>query len=198
MNMAKRDSTEKSRNSLAGKLLIAMPSINDPRFEKAVIFMCAHDEKGAMGLMVNSNLSDIAFDKVIEQTGLKSDISVDIDKIKVMNGGPVEVSRGFLLHSGEFEQKETIHISREYGVTGTVEALEDVVSGNGPERMLFVLGHAGWGAGQLDREMQQNSWLVVDATPEIVFAAPIERKWELALAALGIDPMMLSGQAGNA
>ncbi len=183
---------------LTGKLLLAMPSIADQRFERAVIFMCAHDEKGAMGFMVNNTMPDIEFNTVIEQTGLQSDIKVDLSTITVMNGGPVEESRGFLLHSTDFEQKDTIQINRSYGVTGTLDALKSIIDGRGPEQMIFVLGHAGWSAGQLDQELQTNSWLVADPTPELIFDTPIENKWAAALGLLGIDPAMLSAEAGRA
>lgn len=183
---------------LTGKLLLAMPSIEDTRFARAVIFMCAHDDKGAMGFMVNHTMPDVGFDKIIEQTGLHSDIEIDVSQITVMNGGPVEESRGFLLHSTDFEEKDTIRIDRDYGVTGTIDALRSIVSGKGPDQMLFVLGHAGWSAGQLDKELQENSWLVVDPTPELIFDTPIENKWAAALRLLGIDPAMLSPTAGRA
>ena len=186
------------KGSLAGKLLLAMPSIADDRFERAVIFMCAHDDKGAMGLRVNHMMSEIGFDKVIAQTGIKSDIAIDLDDVDVLDGGPVEGARGFLLHSGEFRQKDTILVSDDYGVSGTVDALRNVVEGNGPGQMLFVLGHSGWSAGQLDRELQQNTWLVADATPDLIFNTPNDKKWEAALASMGIDVGMLSATSGNA
>ena len=192
------DKTHDKESSLAGKLLLAMPSITDTRFEKAVIFMCAHDDKGAMGLRVNSTMPEVGFEKIIAQTGIKSDIAIDLSQIDVMDGGPVEGARGFLLHSGDFRQKETILVSPQYAVSGTVDALKKVVEGKGPGQMLFVLGRAGWSAGQLDKELQQNTWLVVDASPELVFNTPNDKKWEAALAAMGIDPGMLSSVAGHA
>lgn len=183
---------------LTGKLLLATPAIADPRFERAVIFMCTHDEQGAMGFMVNHTMPEINFDRIIEQTGLTSDIEVDISKINVLSGGPVEESRGFLLHSKDFKQKDTIQIDHNYSVTGTVDALKDLIQGKGPDQMLFVLGHAGWSAGQLDREIQDNSWLVVDPTPELIFDTAVGDKWTGALKLLGIDPAMLSTAAGRA
>lgn len=189
---------QKKQATLAGKLLLAMPSMTDSRFERAVIFMCAHDDKGAMGLRVNNTMPEVGFDKIIAQTGIKSEIAIDLDNIDVLDGGPVEGARGFLLHSGEFQQKDTIRVSDEYAVSGTIDALKHVVEGKGPGQMLFVLGHAGWSAGQLDRELQQNAWMIVDATPELVFETPTDKKWEAAMASLGINPAMLSATAGHA
>jgi putative transcriptional regulator len=192
------DQEEKKDNTLAGKLLLAMPTIGDPRFNRAVIFMCAHDESGAMGLMVNHELIDVGFDKIIEQTGIEDEIRVDLSKINVMNGGPVENSRGLLLHTGDFHQKDTVNVSEKYGVSGTIDALRDVLTGNGPDKMIFALGHAGWTAGQLDQELQQNTWLVAEASEELLFDTPNDQKWEKALKSLGIEPAMLSMDMGRA
>lgn len=195
---SKAKSKMKMSNSLAGKLLIAMPSIGDPRFQKAVIFMCAHDDKGAMGFMVNHSMPEVTFEKIIDQTGIKSDIIVDVPPIEVLHGGPVEKTRGFLLHSTDFNMKDTVEIDQNYAITGTLNALEDIIGGRGPKDMLFVLGHAGWEAGQLDRELQQNAWIVAEASPDLVFQAALDDKWTLALRSLGIDPGMLSGTMGTA
>jgi putative transcriptional regulator len=183
---------------MTGKLLLAAPAISDPRFERAVIFICAHDEQGAMGFMVNHSMPEVRFDQIIEQTGLSSEIEIDLNRIKVMSGGPVEESRGFLLHTTDFLQKDTVRISRDYGVTGTLDALRDLLKGKGPKDMLFVLGHAGWSAGQLEQELQGNSWLVTDPTPDLIFKTPTEKKWNTALSSMGIDLAMLSGISGNA
>jgi len=190
--------TNTKSSTLAGKLLIAMPSMTDQRFEKAVIFMCAHDGQGAMGLRVDDQMNDVHFEKIIDQTGIKSDIAIDLDAVNVLNGGPVESGRGFLLHSGDFQQKDTIRITRDYGVSGTVDALREVVSGKGPGKMLFVMGHAGWTAGQLDRELQENVWLIANTTPEILFEVPYEDRWSFALKTMGIDPAMISSAVGHA
>lgn len=182
---------------LAGKVLLAMPSMSDPRFHKAVIFMCAHDENGAMGLVVNNTLAGLNFENLLEQVGLNADIKPSTD-LQVMSGGPVESARGFLLHSSEFFQTDTIRIDDSFSVTGTVDALKEVAAGNGPEQLLFILGYAGWGAGQLDQEIQQNSWLVTDPDPSIIFSEDHDQKWTRAVGQLGFDPAMLSGEAGRA
>ncbi|MCB1592100.1 MAG: YqgE/AlgH family protein [Alphaproteobacteria bacterium] len=201
MGQARDEGTVKS-GYLTGKLLLAMPSMGDPRFERAVVFMCSHDEHGAMGLVVNHTLPGIAFHELVKQLDLRSDIVVDLKALRmpVMNGGPVESARGFLLHSPDFNREETVVISgdHEYGVTGTVEAVQDIVCGKGPDNLLFILGYAGWSAGQLDWEIQQNAWLVADADPSIIFDPDNDAKWGKAVGQLGFDPGMLSGTAGNA
>ncbi|MBL4804693.1 MAG: YqgE/AlgH family protein [Alphaproteobacteria bacterium] len=179
---------------LSGKLLLAMPGIGDPRFQHSVIFLCVHDEQGAMGLVINYEVPDVNFGQIIENLGLNSDIEVNVEALQmpVMSGGPVESSRGFLLHSAEFTNKDTIRISPDFSLTGTTEALQEVVNGNGPDNALFILGYAGWGAGQLEVELQQNAWLVLDPDPEIVFNDDVKAKWNMALTKMGLDPALLS------
>lgn len=185
---------------LTGKLLLAMPSIGDPRFHRSVIFMTAHDEQGAMGMIVNFPLPELEFKSLLDQLGLVSDITINLDELNmpVLSGGPVEGSRGFLLHSNDFEQDDTVHIGQDYGVTGTTDALKDVVQGKGPDNALFILGYAGWTPGQLETELQQNSWLVSDPDPSLIFHGNPEEKWSMAIDKLGFDPGMLSGDIGRA
>ena len=115
-----------------------------------------------------------------------------------MNGGPVEGTRGFLPHSSDFMKKDTIRVAQDYGVTGTMDALGEILEGHGPDHLLFVLGHAGWSAGQLDQELLQNAWLTAEATPELIFDTPPAQQWHRAMAQIGIDPVMLSSTAGRA
>ncbi|MDH5722152.1 MAG: YqgE/AlgH family protein [Alphaproteobacteria bacterium] len=185
---------------LKGKLLIAMPNMGDTRFERAVIFMCDHDENGAMGLIVNQTIPQIEFSELVSQLKIESDITLNMPEVDmiVMNGGPVEAARGFLLHSSEFSKKDTVKFEPDYGVTGTVEALKDVVTGQGPEKKLFMLGYAGWGAGQLEAELQHNSWLVVEPDPAIIFHNDNNEKWTMAIGKLGFEPGMLSTLTGCA
>ncbi|MGH1456423.1 MAG: YqgE/AlgH family protein [Alphaproteobacteria bacterium] len=187
-------------NYFAGKLLLAMPNMGDPRFNRAVIFLCAHDENGAMGLVINHEMPNVAFTDLVPQLKIGSDITVNFDDIKlpVMCGGPVESARGFLLHSTDFKREETMSIDKSYGVTGTLDALKDVAMGAGPEELMFILGYAGWDAGQLDEEIQQNAWLVVDSDHELVFGGDADDKWTRSIAKLGFDPVMLSSAAGSA
>ena len=185
---------------LTGKLLLAMPSIGDPRFHRSVIFIAAHDEHGAMGLVVNFLAPDIKFAQLLDQLGLSSDIEVDTDALKmpVINGGPIETSRGFLLHSSEFNQNDTIRIGHDFSITGTTDALKDVIHGNGPENALFILGYAGWTPGQLESELQQNAWLVSEPDSALIFHDKCEDKWNMAMDKMGLDPAMLSGEIGRA
>lgn len=187
-------------HSLAGKLLLAMPGLGDPRFYRAVIFMCAHDEKGAMGLVINHTLPGIEFRSLLEQLKISSDIKVDLAglDVPVMCGGPVEAARGFILHSSDFNQKDTVAVGDFYGITGTIEALKIIAGGGGPDNLLFLLGYAGWGPGQLDQEIQDNSWLVAEPDPAIIFHAEPDEKWTMAVQKLGFDPGMLSSEAGRA
>jgi putative transcriptional regulator len=185
---------------LTGKLLLAMPGMGDPRFDRAVILVCSHDETGAMGLVVNHTMPGIVFDELIEQLKIETELNFDFSDmdLPVMNGGPVEMARGFILHSADFNREETVPIDADFSVTGTVEALKDVAAGQGPDHMLLILGYAGWTAGQLDQEMQKNAWLVVDPLPGIIFHEHPEEKWQMAVRHLGIDPGMLNANAGRA
>jgi putative transcriptional regulator len=191
---------ENNNPYMAGKLLLAMPSMGDFRFEKSVIYICAHDDQGAMGLVINNPLPDLDFQELLDQLKVTSDIKIDIEalNVPVMNGGPVEGARGFLLHSSDFSGEDTIQVDSKIHVTGTLDALKEVAKGNGPKERLFILGYAGWTAGQLDQELQQNSWLIVDADPDLVFHEDQNEKWLMALKKLGIDPSMLSATGGRA
>jgi putative transcriptional regulator len=197
--MSKEVEKEKSRY-LTGRLLLAMPGMGDPRFHKAVIFMCAHDENGAMGLVINHTMPGIDLGQLLAQLNIEIDEAAEkrSSGVPVMAGGPVESARGFVLHSSDFQQNDTIRIDDHLSVTGTVDALKAIAGGDGPQRMLFILGYSGWGAGQLDRELQDNAWLVTDADPEIVLGIKPDQKWDRAVAKLGVDPAMLSGAAGHA
>jgi putative transcriptional regulator len=194
------DQKEKEKSAyLTGQLLLAMPSLGDFRFHKAVIFICAHDENGAMGLVINHTLPGIEMSDLLEQLNidLKNQNSSN-DKIPVMKGGPVESSRGFILHTNDFQQDDTIKVNNKYSVTGTIDALKAVNEGNGPKEMRFILGYSGWSPGQLDEEIQQNAWLIADADYDVLFETNPEEAWEKAINRLGIDPTQLSNEAGRA
>ncbi|MCB9988136.1 MAG: YqgE/AlgH family protein [Rhodospirillales bacterium] len=182
-------------NSLTGKLLMAMPGIGDPRFDKAVIYICAHDQNGAMGLVINNTLEGMTLDILLKQFDIQLEDEADIP---VLEGGPVETARGFILHSPDFNLDDTVKVDERLSVTGTIDALRAVAKGDGPQKMLFILGYAGWGAGQLDQEIQQNAWLTADADCDLIFLTSPEEKWEAAVSMLGIDPAMLSHEAGRA
>lgn len=184
----------------AGKLLLAMPNMGDPRFHKAAILVCAHDEKGAMGIVVNHTLPGLEFGKLLEDLEIKSDIRVPktLSKLPVMCGGPVEIARGFLLHSNDFKQKGTIEIDNNINVTGTIDAIEAIADGEVPQNILFALGYAGWGAGQLENEIKDNAWMVADASEQLIFNTESNNLWNNAMIGIGINPNLLSDQCGNA
>ena len=181
---------------LAGQLLIAMPGMRDPRFEKAVIFMCAHNSDGAMGLVVNRALESLTFPDMLEQLGI--DPLDTSDRINVHFGGPVESGRGFVLHSRDYLQEATMVVDDDVALTATVDILKVIAEGDGPRRSLLALGYSGWGPGQLDSEIMSNGWLHVAADSELVFGDNLEGKWEQAMGKIGVDPRMLSDDAGHA
>lgn len=183
--------------SLSGKLLIAMPGMGDTRFDHSVIYLCAHSSEGAMGIIVNKPSYDVKFDTLIDQLGIAPGDRGD--DINVHFGGPVEHARGFVLHSNDYDGGEaTLLVDQNFGMTATVNILEDLCTGNGPQSALLALGYAGWGPGQLENEILANGWLTSDAHPEVVFEADNTEKWEAALAKLGVSPLMLSSVCGNA
>lgn len=192
--------TKDTGNFINGKLLLAMPGMGDPRFEKAVIYVCAHDENGAMGVVINKAMTDLNMGEMFEQLEIPVGKADDHDfrAMPVLTGGPVENTRGFILHSNDFEHEETIKVDDEFYVTGTVEALKAIASGQGPKDHLFVLGYAGWSPGQLEEELQGNVWLVLDPDADVLFKTAANDKWRTAISRLGIDPLMLSDSAGHA
>lgn len=192
--------TDKDKSYLAGQLLVAMPSVGDPRFHKAVIFMCAHDAKGGMGIVINSPVPGMSFRKLLEHFEIVPGENADKMAMNtpVMAGGPVETTRGFLLHSREFITNDTIRVNREFSVSGTLASLKACAAGQGPKKIRFALGYAGWEARQLEQEIQDNAWLIVPATEEIVFNTEPEMMWDRAMAQIGIDPAMLSTVSGHA
>ncbi len=153
-----------------------------------------------MGLVINQKNPDIEFSELVGQLKFESDIKINFDELNlpVMCGGPAESARGFMLHSNDFIRDETMKVDDIYGVTGTVEALKEVALGAGPKDIIFALGYAGWTSGQLEEEIQQSAWLVVDPDHELVFAGDHEDKWIRAINKLGIDPAMLSSLSGSA
>ena len=181
---------------LPGQLLIAMPSMTDPRFEKSVIYMCAHNADGAMGLVINRAIDSLTFPELLEQ--LEIDSGSGGDQIRVLFGGPVEQARGFVLHSPDYLQDASLVVDDNVVLTATIDILRAIANGTGPNNCLLALGYAGWGAGQLDSEIKSNGWLSVDADEELVFGCNLDEKWERAMTKIGIDPRMLSDAAGHA
>jgi len=191
--MEYRDDIE---NSLSGQLLVAMPGVRDPRFEKSVIYMCAHSPEGAMGLVVNKPFEAITFPDLLEQLGIEP--FAGPNSIVVHFGGPVEQARGFVLHSSDYIREATLVVDEDVALTATLDILRAIADGFGPSRCLLALGYAGWGPGQLDDEIMHNGWLNVAADDELIFGEDLGVKWEGAFRKVGIDPAMLSDAAGHA
>ena len=188
--------SDDSGDYLTGQLLIAMPNMRDPRFTRTVIYVCAHNADGAMGLVVNRLVGSVTFPDLLDQLGI--DTEAITEEIRVHFGGPVESGRGFVLHSGEYHHASTLQVAEQMALTATVDILQDIAKDAGPRRSLLALGYAGWGPGQLDAEIQSNGWLNVSADEELVFDEDLDGKWERAINKLGVDPALLSGDAGHA
>jgi putative transcriptional regulator len=183
-------------SSLAGQLLVAMPQMADPRFARSVVYLCAHSADGAMGLVVNRLIDSLTFQNLLEQIGVEQAIAGD--DMPIHFGGPVESSRGFVLHTADYVQDSTLVIEEDIALTATIDVLKAIARGEGPERRVLALGYAGWGAGQLDAEIQANGWLLVPADLDLVFGDDTESKWQRAIASIGIDLSLLSSEAGHA
>ena len=190
------DETDSTSGYMTGQLLVAMPAMQDPRFERSVIYMCIHNADGAMGLIVNRSLESINFRDLLSQ--LELNITDPASEIAVQYGGPVETGRGFVLHTLEYEQTGTIVVEDKVGLTASIEVLRDIAIDQGPRRAILALGYAGWGPGQLDNEIQQNAWLNVPADDALIFDEQIESRWERAIAKIGVDVSLLSGDHGHA
>ncbi|KAA2314591.1 YqgE/AlgH family protein [Pseudooceanicola sediminis] len=182
---------------LTGNILIATPGLSDDRFSNSVIVVCAHSQDGAMGLMVNKPTDQVAAADLFDQLSITR--STRMPQLTVYAGGPVELERGFVLHSPEYKSSiSTLAVTDTLAMTATLDILEDIAEGRGPRQSLLALGYCGWGAGQLEREIAENGWLTGEATSDLVFSQPDPRKWELALAAQGIHPLTLSTAYGRA
>lgn len=189
--------SDASALDLTGKILIAMPGMSDPRFEHSIVFMCAHSGEGAMGLIINKPAPEVALRDVLDQLDITPDD--EIARQPVHFGGPVEMARGFVLHSEDYTSRlQTLSVGDAFGMSATVDILEDIATGQGPREALVMLGYSGWGPGQLEGEISQNGWLTCEATPELVFGTQDCEKWQVALAQLGVDPLGLSATAGRA
>ena len=193
-----QDAVESRAGYLTGQLLIAMPAMRDPRFTRTVIYVCAHNEEGAMGIVVNRLIGSISFQDLMEQLELDTDRIPEARMPSIHFGGPVETGRGFVLHTTDYLVPDSMQLSESLALTATVDILRDISEGAGPDRRLLALGYAGWGPGQLDDELQDNAWLSVDSDPEILFDKVLDDKWDRALAKIGISPSLLSTEAGHA
>lgn len=182
---------------LAGKLVVAMPAMGDPRFQRSVILICAHSDEGAMGLIVNKPVPDLSFSDLLAQLDIPR--APQGRDIRVHFGGPVERGRGFVLHSSDYTGgPATTQVRGGYHMTATLDVLEALARGHGPERALLALGYAGWGPGQLEAEIARNDWLTSDPAADLIFSTPDSGKWTGALRRMGIDPISLSPTSGRA
>lgn len=197
----------KGSSYLNGQLLIAMPSMTDPRFARSVIYMCAHSEDGAMGLIINQTAKNISFTDLLDRLEIYPDDTDDeedfddLPDVPIHVGGPVETGRGFVLHTADYFVKDTtLKIQNGICLTATLEILKAIASGYGPDQAILALGYAGWSPGQLESEIQANGWLNCPATADVVFAdgRAESDKYALALATMGIDPSHLVADAGHA
>ncbi|MCH8239122.1 MAG: YqgE/AlgH family protein [Proteobacteria bacterium] len=205
--MSKTRSKDESENSdlfLDGQMLIAMPAMADPRFARSVIYLCAHSAEGAMGIIINQRAPYIDFTELLEQlniTGEGEAINLPSSRtnIAVHVGGPVEATRGFVLHSSDYHADDsTLPIDERVSLTATVDILRAIASGAGPDKALLALGYAGWAPGQLEHEFQSNGWLHCPADPELLFDRNVDKKYLRAFRKIGIDPARLVNDSGHA
>jgi putative transcriptional regulator len=205
MQAARKTSSKGSaRGYLDGQMLIAMPAMRDERFARSVIYVCAHSSEGAMGIVVNQPAANVNFSDLLVQLDIvpASDLiqlPPRAGLVKVLKGGPVETGRGFVLHSSDFFiENSTLPIDDGICLTATLDILKAIARGKGPQSAVLALGYAGWAAGQLENEIQENGWLHCPADPDLIFGADIEGKYGRALRKIGIDPGMLSSESGHA
>ena len=184
---------------LSGKLLLAMPGMADPRFERAVIAVCVHDENGAVGVGVGHKRAGISFRGLLKQLDIDPGEAPDC---AVHHGGPVEPGRGFVLHSADWGGQDTLHVTNQSGelcaMTGTIDVLKAIAEGRGPSRYIVALGYAGWGEGQLDEEMTRHGWFAAGGDQKLLFDIPTDERWAAAFKAEGIDPRLLTSETGVA
>lgn len=180
---------------LTGRLLLAMPGMADPRFERAVIAIALHDENGAVGIGIGHKRAGVRFRSLLQQ--LEVDPG-DAPDCAVHHGGPVEPGRGFVLHSEDWGGQDTVRIPGLGAMTGTIDVLKAIAAGKGPGRWLIALGYAGWGAGQLDEEMTRHGWFAARGDPALLFETPADERWEKAFRQEGIDPRFLAAETGAA
>lgn len=193
-----------ARGYLDGQMLIAMPTMRDERFAHSVIYLCAHSTEGAMGIIVNQPAANINFPDLLVQLDIIPETDLiqlppRAGSVKVLKGGPVETGRGFVLHTSDFFiEDSTLPIDEGVCLTATLDILKAIARGSGPRNAILALGYAGWAAGQLESEIQENGWLHCPADPDLIFGTDIDTKYQRALRKIGINPAMLSSEAGHA
>ena len=180
---------------LTGQIIVSMPFLQDERFYKTVIYICAHSSEGSMGIIINKKIDYDLFPNLLEQLGIDKPIS---NKLFLRYGGPVESGRGFVLHSDDIVGKETLNINKGVALTSTSEFFEDLIRGNGPKNSILALGYAGWQSGQLENEIIQNSWMSLPVETNFLFDDALSKKWDEAYKLLGVNPINLSSDFGRA
>ncbi len=180
---------------LTGHLLVAMPHMEDPRFARSVVFLCAHSADGAMGIVVNKVMDNISFSELLQQ--LKIETGEEAEQA-VHYGGPVESGQGFILHSADYQHDSSLVIDGRYALTTSIDILRAMVEGRGPKRSVFALGYAGWAPGQLDAELQANGWLHLPADDDAIFTLDPDAKWQYCMRRIGVDSGRLTTESGHA
>jgi len=180
---------------LTGQFLLAMPGMGDPRFEHAVIAMCAHDAKGAIGVGLGATVNGLTFHDLLDQFEIAHGAAADAP---VHFGGPVEPRRGFVLHSADWGGQDTIDVAGRWSLSSTLDVLRVIADGSGPSRWVIALGYAGWGEGQLDGELRRPGWFNVAGDDGLLFDTPTDQRWSRGFAGAGIDPRLLVAGAGSA
>jgi len=189
---------------LEGQFLIAMPALREGPFARSVVYLCAHRDDGAMGLIINHRADEIDFGELLRQLGVVPDgqgirLPPKAEAVRVLRGGPVETGRGFVLHSADYDVSDsTVKIADDVCLTATIDILRAIAAGAGPAQAVLALGYAGWSSGQLESEILANGWLTCPADPDLIFAPDDDNKYDRALAKLGVDLGMLSSDAGHA
>lgn len=179
----------------SGQFLLATPGMADPRFARSIIAICSHDEHGALGINIGESSADISFHGILEQFDIAPEALKDRN---VFVGGPVEMQRGFILHSLDFNLSDTLQVGDRWGLSSSVDILGAIAKDRGPKKWIAALGYSGWGAGQLEYELTQNGWSITQGEPEWLYETSAKDKWQMAWESQGIDPNMLSGQFGSA
>ncbi|HEY9579132.1 MAG TPA: YqgE/AlgH family protein [Rhizorhapis sp.] len=179
----------------SGNLLLAMPGIGDPNFEKSVIALCAHDENGAMGINIGQEIPGLSLRELLTQFDLSGDKRPDVP---ILRGGPVEPQRGFVLHTLDWGGQDILHVGNQWGLSGSLDVLRAISEGGGPSRYVIALGYAGWGQGQLEEEMTRHGWFVAPVSDQLLFGTSAQDRWSAAWSANGIDSSLLASQSGHA
>jgi putative transcriptional regulator len=182
--------------NLTGQIIVSMPSLEDERFYKTVIYICAHSSEGSMGIIINKKIDYDLYPDLLQQLGI--DKPLNNKKLFIRYGGPVESGRGFVLHSDDMVRKETLNIDKGVALTSTAEFFDDLSKGKGPKNCILALGYAGWQPGQLEHEIMRNSWMSLSVDNSFLFDDEVSRKWSQAYKLMGIDPNSLSFESGQA